>query len=189
MIKFLKTANTLDKLQCYNLADKFTKMAIREEDLKFEEVYKKPQTIPDDILIKAKQTKQNPMDIIMRYPSITRQEDPEKALQELAEPSRRFHEIYPQIVLFQEDNLWKFFFTDPLSFKLLDKIKDKYFNPDDFITYDVLFTTNLNTKQTTEEQAQKLISNLFPDASIDSIEFGQPIDLRDQFDEEKYIAF
>lgn len=187
MKRYLKTAQILDRIGCYKLADNLFKMAISQLDFDLRDIYKKPETIADQILHEAIKTKSNPMDVIYDTQKETKETDPIKAIQDLAEPSRMFHSIYPQVVLFPEDNVWKFFFTDPLSLKALENIKYLQLDPETFTTYDILFTTNLQTKDYTPQQAVRKLIDVFPDASIDYIDFDEPVDLRDQFEEEKYI--
>lgn len=205
MLHFLRTAQILDSLQCYRLADKFTKFAIDMSDLDPHEVYKNPQTYSDSIVKKSLETNQDPFLLIDR-----KQPDQSKGFQEnlasMGEKHRRYLEIYPQILVFPKSGLWQFFFTDPLSFGALHKgseksgklITDQLTVPglmEDFedevekenIEYDVLFTTNLPTEDFTLAEAIDKIRKKFPGASVDYNKLASDVDGSDLFDAEKYI--
>ena len=205
MLHFLRTAQILDSLQCYRLADKFTKFAIDMSDLDPHEVYKNPQTYSDSIVKKSLETNQDPFLLIDR-----KQPDQSKGFQEnlasMGEKHRRYLEIYPQILVFPKSGLWKFFFTDPLSFGALHKgseksgklLTDQLTVPglmEDFedevekenIEYDVLFTTNLPTEDFTLAEAIDKIRKKFPGASVDYNKLASDVDGSDLFDAEKYI--
>jgi hypothetical protein len=205
MLHFLRTAQILDSLQCYRLADKFTKFAIDMSDLDPHEVYKNPQTYSDSIVKKSLETNQDPFLLIDR-----KQPDQSKGFQEnlasMGEKHRRYLEIYPQILVFPKSGLWQFFFTDPLSFGALHKgseksgklLTDQLTVPglmEDFedevekenIEYDVLFTTNLPTEDFTLAEAIDKIRKKFPGASVDYNKLASDVDGSDLFDAEKYI--
>jgi hypothetical protein len=205
MLHFLRTAQILDSLQCYRLADKFTKFAIDMSDLDPHEVYKNPQTYSDSIVKKSLETNQDPFLLIDR-----KQPDQSKGFQEnlasMGEKHRRYLEIYPQILVFPKSGLWKFFFTDPLSFGALHKgseksgklLTDQLTVPglmEDFedevekenIEYDVLFTTNLPTEDFTLAEAIDKIRKKFPGASVDYNKLASDVDGSDLFDAEKNI--
>jgi len=205
MLHFLRTAQILDSLQCYRLADKFTKFAIDMSDLDPHEVYKNPQTYSDSIVKKSLETNQDPFLLIDR-----KQPDQSKGFQEnlasMGEKHRRYLEIYPQILVFPKSGLWQFFFMDPLSFGALHKgseksgklLTDQLTVPglmEDFedevekenIEYDVLFTTNLPTEDFTLAEAIDKIRKKFPGASVDYNKLASDVDGSDLFDAEKYI--
>lgn len=205
MLNFLRTAQILDSLQCYRLADKFTKFAIDMSDLDPHEVYKNPQTYSDSIVKKSLETNQDPFLLIDR-----KEPDQSKGFQEnlasMGEKHRRYLEIYPQILVFPKDGVWKFFFTDPLSFGALHKgseksgklLTDQLTVPglmEDFddeadlenIEYEVLFTTNLPIEDFTLAEAIEKIRKKFPGASVDYNKLASDVDGSDLFDAEKDI--
>ena len=173
MIKFLKTATILDTIGCYKLADKFTKVAIDQSDLDFDAVYKNPETYSDFALTKARQQGRDVVDVLgdekfTADPS----KDPMEQLVERSKGTRRHFAIYPQIILFPESGVWKFFFLDPLSLKSLSKGSDKdgklltdqlsipglenlYGEEEDAeeISHDVVFTSNLALEDYSKEEA------------------------------------
>ena len=205
MLNFLRTAQILDSLKCYRLADKFTKFAIDMSDLDPHEVYKNPQTYSDSIVKKSLETNQDPFLLIDR-----KEPDQSKGFQEnlasMGEKHRRYLEIYPQILVFPKDGVWKFFFADPLSFGALHKgseksgklLTDQLTVPglmEDFedevelenIEYDVLFTTNLPIEDFTLTEAIEKIRKKFPGASVDYNNLASDVDGSDLFDAEKDI--
>ena len=126
MIKFLKTATILDTIGCYKLADKFTKVAIDQSDLDFDAVYKNPETYSDFALTKARQQGRDVLDVLGDEKfTVDPSKDPMEQLVERSKGTRRHFAIYPQIILFPESGVWKFFFLDPLSLKSLSKGSDK----------------------------------------------------------------
>jgi hypothetical protein len=205
MIKFLKTATILDTIGCYKLADKFTKVAIDQSDLDFDAVYKNPETYSDFALTKARQQGRDVVDVIgdekfTADPS----KDPMEQLVERSKGTRRHFAIYPQIILFPESGVWKFFFLDPLSLKSLSKGSDKegklltdqlsipglenlYGEEEDAeeISHDVVFTSNLALEDYSKEEAMEKLRQKFPDTHIDFMMDG--VDDREFFDEEKDI--
>ena len=205
MIKFLKTATILDTIGCYKLADKFTKVAIDQSDLDFDAVYKNPETYSDFALTKARQQGRDVVDVLgdekfTADPS----KDPMEQLVERSKGTRRHFAIYPQIILFPESGVWKFFFLDPLSLKSLSKGSDKegklltdqlsipglenlYGEEEDAeeISHDVVFTSNLALEDYSKEEAMEKVRQKFPDTHVDVVVNG--IDDREFFDEEKDI--
>ena len=205
MIKFLKTATILDTIGCYKLADKFTKVAIDQSDLDFDAVYKNPETYSDFALTKARQQGRDVVDVLgdekfTADPS----KDPMEQLVERSKGTRRHFAIYPQIILFPESGVWKFFFLDPLSLKSLSKGSDKdgklltdqlsipglenlYGEEEDAeeISHDVVFTSNLALEDYSKEEAMEKLRQKFPDTHIDFMMDG--VDDREFFDEEKDI--
>jgi hypothetical protein len=205
MIKFLKTATILDTIGCYKLADKFTKVAIDQSDLDFDAVYKNPETYSDFALTKARQQGRDVVDVIgdekfTADPS----KDPMEQLVERSKGTRRHFAIYPQIILFPESGVWKFFFLDPLSLKSLSKGSDKegklltdqlsipglenlYGEEEDAeeISHDVVFTSNLALEDYSKEEAMEKLRQKFPDTHVDFMMDG--VDDREFFDEEKDI--
>ena len=205
MINFLKTATILDTIGCYKLADKFTKVAIDKSDLDFDAVYKNPETYSDFALTKARQQGRDVVDVLgdERF-TVDPSKDPMEQLVERSKGTRRHFELYPQILLFPENGVWKFFFMDPLSFKALSKGSDKegklltdqlsipglenmYSEEEDAeeISHDVVFTTNLPLEDYDTEAAISKIRLKFPDAHVD-VQFNG-VDDREFFDEEKDI--
>ena len=205
MINFLKTATILDTIGCYKLADKFTKVAIDQSDLDFDAVYKNPETYSDFALTKARQQGRDVVDVLgdekfTADPS----KDPMEQLVERSKGTRRHFAIYPQIILFPESGVWKFFFLDPLSLKSLSKGSDKdgklltdqlsipglenlYGEEEDAeeISHDVVFTSNLALEDYSKEEAMEKLRQKFPDTHVDFMMDG--VDDREFFDEEKDI--
>ena len=205
MINFLKTATILDTIGCYKLADKFTKVAIDQSDLDFDAVYKNPETYSDFALTKARQQGRDVVDVLgdekfTADPS----KDPMEQLVERSKGTRRHFAIYPQIILFPESGVWKFFFLDPLSLKSLSKGSDKegklltdqlsipglenlYGEEEDAeeISHDVVFTSNLALEDYSKEEAMEKVRQKFPDTHVDVVVNG--VDDREFFDEEKDI--
>ena len=205
MITFLKTATILDTIGCYKLADKFTKVAIDQSDLDFDAVYKNPETYSDFALTKARQQGRDVVDVLgdekfTADPS----KDPMEQLVERSKGTRRHFAIYPQIILFPESGVWKFFFLDPLSLKSLSKGSDKdgklltdqlsipglenlYGEEEDAeeISHDVVFTSNLALEDYSKEEAMEKLREKFPDTHVDFMMDG--VDDREFFDEEKDI--
>ena len=205
MIRILRTASILDNLGCYKLADKFTKVAIDASDLDFDTVYKNPETYSDFVLTRARKENKEPVEILGDEkftvdPSI----DPMEQLVERSKGTRRHFALYPQILLFPESGVWKFFFMDPLSLKSLSRGSDKegklltdqlsipglenmYDDEEDAeeISHDVVFTTNLTLEDTSKKEAIERVRAKFPDANVDVSVNG--VDDREFFDEEKDI--
>jgi len=205
MIKFLKTATILDTIGCYKLADKFTKVAIDQSDLDFDAVYKNPETYSDFALTKARQQGRDVVDVLgdERF-TADPSKDPMEQLVERSKGTRRHFAIYPQIILFPESGVWKFFFLDPLSLKSLSKGSDKegklltdqlsipglenlYGEEEDAeeISHDVVFTSNLALEDYSKEEAMEKLRQKFPDTHVDFMMDG--VDDREFFDEEKDI--
>jgi hypothetical protein len=205
MINFLKTATILDTIGCYKLADKFTKVAIDKSDLDFDAVYKNPETYSDFALTKARQQGRDVVDVLgdERF-TVDPSKDPMEQLVERSKGTRRHFAIYPQIILFPESGVWKFFFLDPLSLKSLSKGSDKegklltdqlsipglenlYGEEEDAeeISHDVVFTSNLALEDYSKEEAMEKVRQKFPDTHVDVVVNG--IDDREFFDEEKDI--
>lgn len=205
MIRFLRTASILDNLGCFKLADKFTKVAIDASDLDFDSVYKKPETYSDFVLTKARSQGKDPIEILGDEKfTIDSSKDPMEQLIERSKGTRRHFAIYPQILLFPENGVWKFFFMDPLSLKSLSAGSDKegklitdqlsipglenmYESEEDAeeISHEVVFTTNLTLEDTSKREAIEKIRKKFPDAHIDFA--VNAVDDREFFDEEKDI--
>ena len=205
MITFLKTATILDTIGCYKLADKFTKVAIDQSDLDFDAVYKNPETYSDFALTKARQQGRDVVDVLgdekfTADPS----KDPMEQLIERSKGSRRHFAVYPQIILFPESGVWKFFFLDPLSLKSLSKGSEKdgklltdqlsipglenmYGEEEDAeeISHEVVFTSNLTLEDYSKREAIEKVREKFPDAHVDVVVNG--VDDREFFDEEKDI--
>ena len=122
MINFLRTASILDNLGCYKLSDKFTKIAIDQSDLDFDTVYRDPETYSDFVLNKARKQGKDPL-VVLGDENFTvdSSKDQMEQLVERSKGTRRHFAIYPQIILFPESGVWKFFFLDPLSLKSLSK--------------------------------------------------------------------
>jgi hypothetical protein len=205
MINFLKTATILDTIGCYKLADKFTKVAIDKSDLDFDAVYKNPETYSDFALTKARQQGRDVVDVLgdERF-TVDPSKDPMEQLVERSKGTRRHFAIYPQIILFPESGVWKFFFLDPLSLKSLSKGSDKegklltdqlsipglenlYGEEEDAeeISHDVVFTSNLALEDYSKEEAMEKVRQKFPDTHVDVVVNG--VDDREFFDEEKDI--
>ena len=205
MINFLRTASILDNLGCFKLADKFTKVAIDQSDLDFDTVYKNPETYSDFALTKARKQGRDIVEVLGDEKfTVDPSKDPMEQLVERSKGTRRHFELYPQIILFPENGVWKFFFMDPLSFKALSKGSDKegklltdqlsipglenmYSEEEDAeeISHDVVFTTNLPLEDYDTETAISKIRLKFPDAHVD-VQFNG-VDDREFFDEEKDI--
>ena len=205
MINLLRTASILDTLGCFKLADRFTKVAIDQSDLDFDEVYKNPETYSDFALTKARKQGRDVVEVLgdekfTADPS----KDPMEQLVERSKGTRRHFAIYPQIILFPESGVWKFFFLDPLSLKSLSKGSDKegklltdqlsipglenlYGEEEDAeeISHDVVFTSNLALEDYSKEEAMEKVRQKFPDTHVDVVVNG--IDDREFFDEEKDI--
>ena len=205
MINFLRTASILDSLGCFKLADRFTKVAIDQSDLDFDTVYKNPETYSDFVLTKARKQGRDPMEIIGDENfTVNPSKDPLEQLTERSQGMRKHLEVYPQIILFPESGVWKFFFIDPLSFKALSKGSDKegklltdqltvpglmelYGEEEEAenISHDVVFTTNLALEDYGKEEAIEKVREKFPDAHVDYVVNG--VDDREFFDEERDI--
>lgn len=205
MKRILRTASILDNLGCYKLADKFTKVAIDAYDLDFDTVYKNPETYSDFVLTKARKQGREPVEILGDENFIVDpSKDPNEQLVERSRGTRRHFALYPQILLFPESGVWKFFFMDPLSLKSLSRGSDKegklltdqlsipglenmYDDEEDAeeISHDVVFTTNLTLEDTSKSEAIERVKAKFPDANIDVSVNG--VDDREFFDEEKDI--
>jgi hypothetical protein len=205
MLNFLRTAAILDNLGCFRLADKFTKVAIDQSDLDFDTVYRNPETYSDFALTKARKQGRDVVEVLgdekfTADPS----KDPMEQLVERSKGTRRHFAIYPQIILFPESGVWKFFFLDPLSLKSLSKGSEKdgklltdqlsipglenlYGEEEDAeeISHDVVFTSNLALEDYSKEEAMEKVRQKFPDAHVDVVVNG--IDDREFFDEEKDI--
>ena len=126
MINFLRTASILDNLGLYKLADRFTKVAIDQADLDFDEVYKNPETYSDFALTKARKQGRDVVEVLGDENfTVDPSKDPMEQLSERSKGTRRHFAIYPQILLFPESGVWKFFFMDPLSLKSLSRGSDK----------------------------------------------------------------
>ena len=205
MINLLRTASILDTLGCFKLADRFTKVAIDQSDLDFDEVYKNPETYSDFALIKARKQGRDIVEVLGDEKfTVDPSKDPMEQLVERSKGTRRHFAIYPQIILFPESGVWKFFFLDPLSLKSLSKGSDKegklltdqlsipglenlYGEEEDAeeISHDVVFTSNLALEDYSKEEAMEKVRQKFPDTHVDVVVNG--IDDREFFDEEKDI--
>jgi hypothetical protein len=205
MLNFLRTASILDNLGCFKLADKFTKVAIDQSDLDFDEVYKNPETYSDFALTKARKQGRDIVEVLGDEKfTVDSSKDPMEQLVERSKGTRRHFAIYPQIILFPESGVWKFFFLDPLSLKSLSKGSDKegklltdqlsipglenlYGEEEDAeeISHDVVFTSNLALEDYSKEEAMEKVRQKFPDTHVDVVVNG--IDDREFFDEEKDI--
>jgi len=205
MIRILRTASLLDNLGCYKLADKFTKVAIDASDLDFDTVYKNPETYSDFPLTKARKQGRDVIEVLGDEKcTVDPSKDPMEQLVERSKGTRRHFALYPQIILFPESGVWKFFFLDPLSLKSLSKGSEKdgklltdqlsipglenlYGEEEDAeeISHDVVFTTNLTLEDISKKEAIERIKAKFPDANIDVSVNG--VDDREYFDEEKDI--
>jgi hypothetical protein len=130
--------------------------------------------------------------------------DPMNQLEERSRGLREYSELYPTIILFPENGVWKFFYTDPLSFKTLSAGSDKegklitdqlsvqgltemYSDEEEAekMSHEVVYTTNLTLEDNSTEEAVEKIRERFPDATIDYMFNG--VDDREFFDEEKDI--
>lgn len=205
MINFLRTASILDNLGCFKLADKFTKVAIDQSDLDFDTVYKNPETYSDFALTKARKQGRDIIDVLGDEKfTVDPSKDPMEQLVERSKGTRRHFAIYPQIILFPESGVWKFFFLDPLSLKSLSKGSEKdgklltdqlsipglenlYGEEEDAeeISHDVVFTSNLALEDYNKEEAMEKVRQKFPDTHVDVVVNG--VDDREFFDEEKDI--
>jgi hypothetical protein len=205
MINFLRTASILDNLGCFKLADRFTKVAIDQSDLDFDEVYKNPETYSDFALTKARKQGRDIVEVLGDEKfTVDPSKDPMEQLVERSKGTRRHFAIYPQIILFPESGVWKFFFLDPLSLKSLSKGSEKdgklltdqlsipglenlYGEEEDAeeISHDVVFTSNLTLEDYSKEEAMEKVRQKFPDTHVDVVVNG--VDDREYFDEEKDI--
>jgi hypothetical protein len=205
MLNFLRTASILDNLGCFKLADKFTKVAIDQSDLDFDTVYKNPETYSDFALTKARKQGRDIVEVLGDEKfTVDPSKDPMEQLVERSKGTRRHFAIYPQIILFPESGVWKFFFLDPLSLKSLSKGSDKegklltdqlsipglenlYGEEEDAeeISHDVVFTSNLALEDYSKEEAMEKVRQKFPDTHVDVVVNG--VDDREFFDEEKDI--
>jgi len=205
MINLLRTASILDSLGCFKLADRFTKVAIDQSDLDFDEVYKNPETYSDFVLTKARQQGKDPIEVLGDEKfTVDHSKDPMEQLVERSRGSRRHFAVYPQIILFPESGVWKFFFLDPLSLKSLSKGSDKegklltdqlsipglenmYSEEEEAeeISHEVVFTSNLTLEDYSKREAIEKVREKFPDAHVDVVVNG--VDDREFFDEEKDI--
>ena len=205
MINFLRTASILDNLGCFKLADRFTKVAIDQSDLDFDTVYKNPETYSDFALTKARKQGKDVVEVLGDEKfTVDPSKDPMEQLVERSKGTRRHFAIYPQIILFPESGVWKFFFLDPLSLKSLSKGSEKdgklltdqlsipglenlYGEEEDAeeISHDVVFTSNLALEDYSKEEAMEKVRQKFPDTHVDVVVNG--VDDREFFDEEKDI--
>jgi hypothetical protein len=205
MINFLRTASILDNLGCFKLADKFTKVAIDQSDLDFDTVYRNPETYSDFALTKARKQGRDVVEVLGDEKfTVDPSKDPMEQLVERSKGTRRHFAIYPQIILFPESGVWKFFFLDPLSLKSLSKGSEKdgklltdqlsipglenlYGEEEDAeeISHDVVFTSNLALEDYSKEEAMEKVRQKFPDTHVDVVVNG--VDDREFFDEEKDI--
>ncbi len=205
MINFLRTASILDSVGCFKLADRFTRVAIDQSDLDFDEVYKNPETYSDFALTKARKQGRDIVEVLGDEKfTVDPSKDPMEQLVERSKGTRRHFAIYPQIILFPESGVWKFFFLDPLSLKSLSKGSEKdgklltdqlsipglenlYGEEEDAeeISHDVVFTSNLTLEDYSKEEAMEKVRQKFPDTHVDVVVNG--VDDREYFDEEKDI--
>jgi hypothetical protein len=205
MINFLRTASILDSVGCFKLADRFTRIAIDQSDLDFDEVYKNPETFSDFALTKARKQGRDIVEVLGDEKfTVDPSKDPMEQLVERSKGTRRHFAIYPQIILFPESGVWKFFFLDPLSLKSLSKGSEKdgklltdqlsipglenlYGEEEDAeeISHDVVFTSNLTLEDYSKEEAMEKVRQKFPDTHVDVVVNG--VDDREYFDEEKDI--
>ena len=205
MINFLRIASILDNLGCFKLSDRFTKLAIDQSDLDLDKVYSNPETYSDRIINQSRRENVDPLQIMSKEnPVLDPSKDPMDQLEEASRGMREYSELYPTIVLFPENGVWKFFYTDPLSFKTLSKGSDKegklltdqlsvpgltemYSDEEDAekLNHEVVYTTDLTLEDNSTEEAMKKVRNRFPDATIDYMFNG--VDDREFFDEEKDI--
>ena len=205
MHRLLKVASFLDSIGKYKLADKLTKLAIDPSDLDFDTVYKNPETYSDFVLTKSRKEGRDPLDVLGDEKfTVDPTKDPMEQLIERSKGTRRHFAFYPQIILFPESGVWKFFFLDPLSLKSLSKGSDKegklltdqlsipglenmYGEEEDAeeISHDVVFTPNLALEDYSKEEAMEKLRQKFPDTHIDFMMDG--VDDREFFDEEKDI--
>ena len=189
MINFLRTASILDNLGCFKLADKFTKVAIDQSDLDFDTVYRNPETYSDFALTKARKQGKDVVEVLGDEKfTVDPSKDPMEQLVERSKGTRRHFAIYPQIILFPESGVWKFFFLDPLSLKSLSKGSEKdgklltdqlsipglenlYGEEEDAeeISHDVVFTSNLALEDYSKEEAMEKVRQKFPDTHVDVV--------------------
>ena len=205
MINFLRIASILDNLGFYNLSDRFTKLAIDQSDFDLKAIYDNPQTYPDSVIKRSIERNVDPLQIMTKDNSISDpSKDPMDQLEERSRGLREYSELYPSIILFPENGVWKFFYTDPLSFKTLSAGSDKegklhtdqlsvqgltdmYSDEEEAekMSHEVVYTTNLTLEDNSTEEAVEKIRERFPDATIDCMFNG--VDDREFFDEEKDI--
>ena len=205
MHRLLKVASFLDSIGKYKLADKLTKLAIDPSDLDFDTVYKNPETYSDFVLTKSRKERRDPLDVLGDEKfTVDPTKDPMEQLIERSKGTRRHFAFYPQIILFPESGVWKFFFLDPLSLKSLSKGSDKegklltdqlsipglenmYGEEEDAeeISHDVVFTSNLALEDYSKEEVMEKLRQRFPDTHVDFMMNG--VDDREFFDEEKDI--
>jgi hypothetical protein len=186
MINFLRTASILDKLGLYKLADRYTKIAIDTSDLDFDQVYRNPETFSDFALTRARKEGKDPIEVLGDDNfTFDRSKDPLEQISDKHKGTRKHFELYPQILLFPESGVWKFFFMDPLSFKALSKGSDK----EGKLLTDQLSIPGLEElygdEDYSKEEAISRIRQKFPDAHVD-VQFNG-VDDREFFDEEKDI--
>ena len=110
MINFLRIASILDSLGCYKLSDKLTKIAIDQSDLDFDKVYRNPETYSDLVINRSRKENVDPLQIMSEEkPTLDLSKDPMDQLEEASRGMREFSELYPTIILFPENGVWKFF--------------------------------------------------------------------------------
>ncbi len=207
MINFLRIASILDNLGFYNLSDRFTKLAIDKSDFDLKAIYNNPETYPDSVIKRSIERNVDPLQIMVNDNSTSDpSKDPMDQLEEKSRGLREYSELYPTIILFPENGLWKFFYKDPLSFKTLSAGSDKegklhtdqlsvqgltemYSDEEEAekMSHEVVYTTNLTLEDNSTEEAVEKIRERFPDATIDYMFNG--VDDREFFDEEKDIEF
>jgi len=207
MINFLRIASILDNLGFYNLSDRFTKLAIDQSDFDLKAIYNNPETYPDSVIKRSIERNVDPLKIMVNDNSTSDpSKDPMDQLEEKSRGLREYSELYPTIILFPENGVWKFFYTDPLSFKTLSAGSDKegklltdqlsvqgltemYSDEEEAekMSHEVVYTTNLTLEDNSTEEAVEKIRERFPDATIDYMFNG--VDDREFFDEEKDIEF
>ncbi len=207
MINFLRIASILDNLGFYNLSDRFTKLAIDQSDFDLRAIYNNPETYPDSVIKRSIERNVDPLKIMVNDNSTSDpSKDPMDQLEEKSRGLREYSELYPTIILFPENGLWKFFYKDPLSFKTLSAGSDKegklitdqlsvqgltemYSDEEEAekMSHEVVYTTNLTLEDNSTEEAVEKIRERFPDATIDYMFNG--VDDREFFDEEKDIEF
>jgi hypothetical protein len=205
MINFLRIASILDNLGFYNLSDRFTKLAIDKSDFDLKAIYNNPETYPDSVIKRSIERNVDPLKIMVNDNSTSDpSKDPMDQLEEKSRGLREYSELYPTIILFPENGVWKFFYTDPLSFKTLSAGSDKegklitdqlsvqgltemYSDEEEAekMSHEVVYTTNLTLEDNSTEEAVEKIRERFPDATIDYMFNG--VDDREFFDEEKDI--
>ncbi len=205
MINFLRIASILDNLGFYNLSDRFTKLAIDQSDFDLKAIYNNPETYPDSVIKRSIERNVDPLKIMVNDNSTSDpSKDPMDQLEEKSRGLREYSELYPTIILFPENGLWKFFYKDPLSFKTLSAGSDKegklhtdqlsvqgltemYSDEEEAekMSHEVVYTTNLTLEDNSTEEAVEKIRERFPDATIDYMFNG--VDDREFFDEEKDI--